>query len=365
MGVVAEEVLFPSAQETDRAERVPAGHLAALAGAGAFGIAGSVEPIVRRQIHRILGGACGATYFVWAQHEGPVRLLGASANEALKARWLDRLLAGEVVGGTAFAHLRRPGPPLVRAEPDGAGWRLHGEAPWATGWGMAGVYSIGATTPSGSVLWVLLPADRLTPSPPLELAVLQATVTVRLRFDGTAVAADDVMLELDRSLWDLLDDSIGNRGNPAVQGVALRALELLEATGPAGGDLAAVLRPELARVIEVNEALAVAADAGQVDVPAMAAARAEAIDLAQRAALALLAAVGGRGVETSHPAQRLVREAAFYTIQARPVKAGRPPSTWPRLRPRRPSAGEPVSFRPQRDQAPGGPASSWGDVTSR
>ncbi|CAA9248217.1 MAG: hypothetical protein AVDCRST_MAG76-2132 [uncultured Acidimicrobiales bacterium] len=316
---VAEGVLFPSAQETDVAERVPEGHLKALAAAGAFGILGSaapLEPAERRQVHRILGGACGATYFVWAQHEGPVRLLAACENEALKARWLDRLLAGDVIGGTAFAHLRRPGPPLVRAEPDGSGWRLHGEAPWATGWGMAGVYSVAATTPSGTVLWVLLEADRLTPTRPLELAVLQATATVRLRFDSAPVAADDVVLELDRSFWDLLDDSIGNRGNPAAQGVALRSLDLLESTGAAGAELAGVMRLALDPVIAVNEALADAADLGEVDVPAMADARARGIDLAQRAALGLLAAVGGRGLERSHPAQRLVREAAFYAIQA-------------------------------------------------
>ena len=313
---MAEDVLYPAAQETDVAERVPEGHLQALAEAGAFAISVTLEPAERRQVQRLLGGACGATYFVWAQHEGPVRLLSACGNEGLRALWLDRLLAGDVVGGTAFAHLRRPGPPLVRAEPDGEGWRLHGEAPWATGWGMAGVYSIGATTSTGEVLWVLLPAERLTPTRPLELAVLQATATVRLRFEGTAVAAEDVMLQLDRSFWDLLDDSIGNRGNPAVQGVALRAIDLLAATGAPGEDLAGVVRPALDQVIADNEALADAADAGEVDVAAMASARAQGIDLAQRASLALLAAVGGRGVERSHPAQRLVREAAFYAIQA-------------------------------------------------
>lgn len=306
---------MPTAEETDRAERVPEGHLRALAGAGAFGILQSLEPVERREVHRILGGACGATSFVWAQHEGPVRIVSASPNEHLKARWLDGLLAGDVVGGTAFAHLRRPGPPLVRAEPDGAGWRLHGEAPWATGWGMAGVYSIGAYTPTGSVLWGLLPPDRLTATPPLDLAVLQATATVRLRFDGTPVTPDDVAFELDRALWDALDASIGNRGNPAVQGLALHALTLLQATGPAGAEPAAALRIAVERTIADNEALVEAADAGQVDVPALAAARAESIGLAQRATLALLAAVGGRGVERTHPAQRLVREAAFYAIQ--------------------------------------------------
>jgi hypothetical protein len=319
---VAEALLFPAAQDVDRADRVPEGHLRALADAQAFGVGATCTPSERRQIHRVLGGACGATYFVWAQHEGPGRLLAISENEPLRALWLDRLLAGEVVGGTAFAHLRRPGPPAVRAEPDGAGWRLVGEAPWASSWGMAGVYSIGATTPTGSVLWVLLPAERLTPTPPLDLAVMQATATVRLRFDRTGVGPEDVLLEMDRDLWVGLDASIGNRGNPAVQGVALRALALLEATGDDGSDLAEALRPTLERVIADNEDLAGAADDGRLDVPAMAAARAEAIELAQRAALALLAAVGGRGVELSHPAQRLVREAAFYAIQGQ-TAAGR------------------------------------------
>jgi alkylation response protein AidB-like acyl-CoA dehydrogenase len=304
---VAEELLFPTAQDTDQARRLPEGHLRALAAAGAFGVLSSCSPAERRDVHRFLGGACGATYFVWAQHEGPGRLLTTSENEGLRAAWLDRLLAGEVVGGTAFAHLRRPGPPLVRAEPERDGWRLEGEAPWASSWGMAGVYSVAAVTPTGSILWVLLPAERLTPTRPLQLAVMQATATVRLRFDRTEVGADDVMLEMDRSVWDGLDASVGNRGNPAVQGLARRALDLLAATGEAGAGVAAALRPSLERVIAGN--------AGDLDVRAMAAARAEAIDLAQRCTLALLTAVGGRGVELTHPAQRLVREAAFYAVQ--------------------------------------------------
>ena len=322
VGGVAEGVLFPAAQEVDRADRVPEGHLRALAAAGAFGVNTSCTAAERRQVHRALGGACGATYFVWAQHEAPIRLLSFSQNEALRSRWLGPLLAGEVIGGTAFAHLRRPGPPVVRAEPDGTGWRLEGEAPWATSWGMAGVFSIGAITPAGSVLWVLLPADRLTATDPLQLAVMQATATVRLRFDSTRVGAGDVMLELDRALWDGLDASLGNRGNPAVQGLTDRALRLLEERGDAGLEVAAALRPELEQAVAANDALADAADEGQVDVPAMAEARADALTLAQRSTPALLTASGGRGIELANPAQRLVREAAFYAVQGQ-TAAGR------------------------------------------
>lgn len=313
---VAEQVLFRSAQDTDQAERVPYGHLRALAAAGAFGISASCTDAERRQVHRHLGGACGATYFVWAQHEGPARLLAASPNVGLREMWLDRLLAGEVVGGTAFAHVRRPGPPLVRAVPEkGGGWRFEGEAPWASSWGMADIYSVVAITPTGSVLWVLLPAARLTPTQPLQLSVMQATATVRLRFDAIPVSPDDVLFEFDRGLWDAIDASIANRGNPAVQGLAGRALQLLAATGDAGADAAAALDLRLIQTTADNDGLADAADAGQVDVPAMAAARAESIDVAQWATLAFLTAVGGRGMELTHPAQRLVREAAFYGIQ--------------------------------------------------
>ena len=44
--------------------------------------------------------------------------------------------------------------------------------------------------------------------------------------------------------------------------------------------------------------------------------RAACLDLARRSTTALLAAVGGRGMDLSHPAQRLAREADFYVIQA-------------------------------------------------
>jgi alkylation response protein AidB-like acyl-CoA dehydrogenase len=44
--------------------------------------------------------------------------------------------------------------------------------------------------------------------------------------------------------------------------------------------------------------------------------RAWSLDLALRSAYALVAAHGGRSMSLSHPAQRLLREASFYAIQA-------------------------------------------------
>jgi len=54
-------------------------------------------------------------------------------------------------------------------------------------------------------------------------------------------------------------------------------------------------------------------DAGLAD---LVAARAWGLDLALRSAQALVAATGGRAMAVDHPAQRLLREASFWSIQA-------------------------------------------------
>ncbi len=45
-------------------------------------------------------------------------------------------------------------------------------------------------------------------------------------------------------------------------------------------------------------------------------ARARSLNLAVRAATALVVTTGGRAMSADHPGQRLLREAAFFTIQA-------------------------------------------------
>ena len=112
-------MLAPAAEATDRAAVVPRSHLEALAGAGLMGLyrPPAPAPAVVREVYEALAGACGVTFFVWVQHHAPVRMLAASANEALRARYLEDLCAGRLLGGVAFAYLRRPGPPAVVATP--------------------------------------------------------------------------------------------------------------------------------------------------------------------------------------------------------------------------------------------------------
>ena len=284
---------------------MPQSHLKALADAGLFAAGG------HREVYEILAGACGASFFVWVQHHAPVRLLAASANASTRDRWLPRLLSGDALGGVAFAHLRRPGSPPVQARRIAGGYVLEGEAPWVTSWGLADVFAVAARCDE-RVVFVTVPADApgLRPSPPLRLAAMQATATVRLGFDGFTARDADVIVDLPFAQWQEDDRAATAKPNPAAFGVAATCTRLLAELDPAAATALEAERLDCRRRSYGGEE-------GQV------ALRAWSLELAVRAALALVAATGGRAMERSHPAQRLLREAAFYAIQAqtRPLRA--------------------------------------------
>ena len=304
---LADEVLAPAAEATDRAAVVPRSHLEALAGAGLMGLyrppAAPAEVV--REVYEMLAGACGVTFFVWVQHHAPVRMLAASANEALQARYLDDLCTGRVLGGVAFAYLRRPGPPAVVATPAQGGYQIDGEAPWVTSWGLAGLYAVAARM-DDQVVFFLLEGEppALQASPPLALAAMGASSTVRLAFDRLFVPEDDVLSVVPFEQWQADDRVATARPNPAAFGIAATCVRKL-------GDT--LLAAELEECRRRSYALA---DAPAPDLDALVEARAHSLELAVRAATALVVATGGKAMSADHPAQRLLREAAFFTIQA-------------------------------------------------
>jgi alkylation response protein AidB-like acyl-CoA dehydrogenase len=314
---IADGLLAPTAELTDRASAVPAGHLQALAAAGLNGLfCPPAVPIgAAREIFEVLAGACGVTFFVWVQHHAPVRMLASSSNEVLRARHLDDLCTGRVLGGVAFAYLRRPGPPAVVAARIDGGYRIDGEAPWVTSWGMAGLYSVAARI-DDRVVYFMVPgvaSATVQPSAPLALAAMGASSTVRLRFDGLAVSDDDVLTVMSFEEWQARDRTATAMPNPAVFGIASTCVRLL---GEHDEEAARALGAEVDDCRRRSYALADAADPDEDHLADMVAARARSLELAVRAATALVASVGGRAMASGHPAQRLLREAAFFTIQA-------------------------------------------------
>ena len=320
---MADDVLFPAAQDVDRGVRPLGDGLRAMAGAGLFGLAGPAShggldlgPIEARRTIAAVGSGCGATFFVWVQHHGVVRTLRTSSNDALVERFLAPMCSGDVLAGVAFAHLRRPGAPAIRAErtSDG-GWQLDGHAPWATSWGVADWFAVAAASDDGDMVWVRVPG-REAPglvATPLALSVFATTGTVALTFERYEVDTADVISVADLDTWRHTDRLHAALGQPAVLGVAERAAGLLAERRDADAvDAAGRLGDELAALWSRDHELT----GSGASVESMSDHRAACLDLARRSTTALLASVGGAGMDLAHPAQRLAREAEFYVIQA-------------------------------------------------
>jgi alkylation response protein AidB-like acyl-CoA dehydrogenase len=301
-------VLFPDAMRVDRLDVLPAAQLDALAAAGLYGAPAPAEDgglgLDLRQLSAVaeeLASGSLATAFVWIQHSRLLMTLAAGgAPEALRDRWLASACRGTTRGGIALTGLM-PGPAALRAEPAAGGWQLDGAAPWVTGWGLIDLLLVVARGPGDTVVTLIMDAAA---QPGLtvtrqRLAAVDASVTVRLGFDGMqvpqarfagqepfdpAASSQPAALRLNGSL---------------ALGVARRCGRLL-GPGPLDEELTAC-RERLDAALE--------ADAG-----AMAPARAQASELAVRATAALAVRDGSSAITTASHAQRLAREAVFLLV---------------------------------------------------
>jgi alkylation response protein AidB-like acyl-CoA dehydrogenase len=309
---VADEVLFPSAMNVDAADRIPAGHLDALASAGLYGLAGprsaggwDADMATFCDVIEIMSGGCLATAFVWLQHHSAVRALASSDNSRLRDRWLEPLCEGAQRAGIALGGAR-PGPPLLRARAVPGGYALDGSAPWVTGWDMIDVVHTLARDDSGNIVAALLPAQASASlaADRLDLVAVNASRTVELRFADHFVPAELVSLVIPHSEW-AARDAGGLRANGSLSlGVASRCCQLV-------GQLAdcAAMAAELRAGLTSRRAALDAADAG-----AMPAARAAASAQALQAAVALVAAAGSQSILVGEHPQRLAREALFLLV---------------------------------------------------
>ncbi len=339
----------PNAQTTDQGDGPNPANFRALAGAGLLGLAiprefGGLDAsgATQREITEILASYCGVTTFTQAQHHGPSRMIANGPNADLKRRLLPDLAAGRTLCAVSFAHLRRPGPPVLRAMPvEGGegGYRLSGTAPWVTGWGLMRQVVFGATLPDGRFVYLWSPGQReefadlfanVTPpndhwgdlraSKPLALCAMNASSTVELTLDDWFIPRAHRLAESDRDTMQR-NDRNGVLGATAMPvGCAQASVRLLCETGEKRG-IASVQRAAAVLADEwqaVRRAIAdVGARSGQEDFFAEAVrVRAWGIELATRAAHAAVAASSGAANSLNHPAQRLLREAMFYTIQA-------------------------------------------------
>ncbi len=344
--LVGETVLAPHAQETDTGSAPRRENFRALAEAGLFGMAIpkafgglDVSPQAQRDVAELLASYCGVTTFTQAQHHGPSRMIANCPNSSLKEALLPKLATGEWITGVSFAHLRRPGAPILSAEPVKGGYLLQGTAPWVTGWGVMNQFVFGATLPDGRFVYLWSPANHadfpelfadttppsgdwgaMSVSPPIPLCGMNASATVILTFENWFIPQEHWMLESDRETMRrndrsnvlgatamplgcsagsvrVLCDTAEKRGMPAIRRAANSFTREWEA-----------LKSEVLEWLNRQEDPNFTVEALRI--------RAWCLDLGVRAAHAAITANSGSANMLTHPAQRLLREALFYTIQA-------------------------------------------------
>jgi alkylation response protein AidB-like acyl-CoA dehydrogenase len=338
---IAAELLEPHAAAADDARRgVEAADLERIAEAGLMSVLVPAElgghgagPRVDAEVVELLSAGCAATWFVLTQHtlasalvSGPLRVPPGGAEIGPAAlRYRDTVGPANDRTGIAIAHIRRPGPPAIRASPDGRGgcYRLHGRADWCTGWGLIDLVLIAARTAAGDLLFALLPATEqpgLTASTPLPLAVMGGTHTVSLELDGLPVAAEDVLLTVRADSWLAADRQRTANATPASLGLLRRALVELDRLGaaraePAATRVAAALAERAARLRGEAYRLITEVPAGE-RLAERTALRGRLAELTVRATQALVTARSGGALLMTSPEQRWAREASFHLIQA-------------------------------------------------
>lgn len=243
-----------------------------------------------------LAAACLTTTFVWNQH---FRLLAALLDPATPGSFRERLplaVNGQLKGGVALGGLLL-GPPLLIATETKGGWRLSGEAPWVSGWGIVDVLFVTARHSNNSVVSFVIDADD---QPGIQvsrhrLSAMNASSTVRLTFDDFHVAQDWYVGSQPYAPGIERPEGLRVNGSLAL-GVARRCCELL---GPTSLD------DELRQCREDLDAF----ETKDIHVS-----RARAAELAVRAAHALAVSSGSRSAIAGDIAERTTREAALLLV---------------------------------------------------
>ena len=292
--------LANDAASVDRAKLVPRDHFDALAALGLYGafapesyggLGLSLQDL--SAVAEELSAACLASTFVWIQH---LRLLGAVLDSAASgpvAAMRSKVIGGEIKGGVALAGLL-PGPPRLTATPTPHGWALNGAAPWVSGWGIVDELFVAARGPDDTVVNVLVTGSaqsglHVTPH---EMTAINATATVALAFNSLEL--DEARVVSQVAFDPRQDSGPGLRLNGSLSlGIARRCCDLIGAS---------TLDDQLheARVF-----------LDSADAETMPRARAQASELAARAASALCVFRGSSSILQGDIAERTNREATL------------------------------------------------------
>jgi alkylation response protein AidB-like acyl-CoA dehydrogenase len=299
------EILAASASEVDATQSFSTEQFNVIAASGLYGAFaplslgglelefGTLCSVVEQ-----LAAACLTTTFVWIQH---FRLLASlldppTPNEIREM--LPRVIEGQVKGGVALGGLL-PGPPRLWATKTELGWRLDGDAPWVSGWGIVDVLFVTARQSDDRVVSFIIDA---VDQPGLDvkrhrLSAMNASSTVQLTFNDFRIAQDRYVGSQPYAPGQERPEGLRVNGSLSL-GIVRRCCELL---GPTSLD------EELDRC---------RADLDAFETKDIYVSRARAAELAVRAAHALSISRGSRSAIYGDIAERTTREAALLLVFA-------------------------------------------------
>lgn len=279
-----------------------------------------------REFQECVASYSGALAFLQTQHQSAVALISRGANEDLKQRFLPRMHTRQGLTGIGFSQLRRPGPPVLRAEAVDGGYRLNGSVPWATGHRLFPHLLLAGSLEDGRSIFGLTPfrdAERdggsIRFSQPMKLAAMESARTVSAELQNWFLP-DRAVVSLKPPQWIHRNDMINItlQGFFAI-GCARAGVRLVEQAAAKSG-ATYVRAAAVALGEEIGECRKAMSDAQQADgeltTEAKLRTRAWAIDLAMRCAHAAITASSGAANLASHAAQRVLREALVFTVSA-------------------------------------------------
>lgn len=336
---IAASSLSPLAEAIDREGLYPRQVLQELARAGAFSahLHGHGEPGdlgLSIQLITEIARVCGSTGFIaWCQAACGL-YMEESGNPDLQAAPLVRHIRGEGLGGTGLSNPIKSYAGietlLLRARPDGEGYRLRGSLPWVSHLlpdGYCGVIAAVVAEdgrPAGQELMVLLhasaPGVALVPCPPF--SGMEGTSTFALRLDEVWIGPEAVIARDAASFISSIRPSFVllqcGFGLGVIQG-AIESIAAVEgALGPINRFLEDQAEPLQAEFETLQGRILRLAQTPRLADPsyrlAVLEARAETSLLSLRAAQAALLHHGARGYLASSAVQRRVRESHFVAI---------------------------------------------------
>jgi alkylation response protein AidB-like acyl-CoA dehydrogenase len=278
-----------------------------------------------RRFQETVARYSGSLAFLQTQHQSAGSMIAKGDNPELRAEYLPQMGDGRKLVGIGFSQLRRPGPPMMRAEACDGGYRLNGDVPWITGFGLYPEFLVGATLPDGRAVFAVVPfvdsqrpGEAIAFSEPMRLAAMESAQTVSGTFENWFVP-DARVVFLKPAGWIQNNDMINVtlQGHFAL-GCARAGLDIVAAAAERKGlpflhDAWTKLDAELGAC---RKATVDARQVGEETTEERLKVRAWAIDLAVRCAHAGVAASSGAANSAAHPAQRVYREALVFTVSA-------------------------------------------------